>query len=92
MIAALRELRDWLDAIEHDGEDYDQGAMDAAVAIVERLIVDHEPPLPTPKAGLCYRVKTPVSRATAPPPPRPPQPQKPRHPKSQPFETRRKRA
>ena len=72
MIAALHELRDWLDALEHEPDD--QGAMDAAVAIVDRLITAHEPPLPTPAVGLCYRVPTPVSPASAPPPPPKPRP------------------
>ena len=48
MIDALRDLRDLLDGIERDGEDFDQGAMDAAISIVDRLILQHEPPLPTP--------------------------------------------
>ena len=78
MIDALHELRDWLDAIEHDPED--QGAIDQAISIVERLITAHEAPLPTPAVGACYSVKTPVSRATAPPPP---QPQKARRPANQ---------
>lgn len=93
MMAALHELRDLLDAIEHDPDD--PTAMDAAIAITERLIVAHEPPLPTPAVGLCYRVPTPVSPATAPPPPQPQQPpqqKKSRRPKSQQFEIRRKRA
>ena len=74
-MAALHELRDWLDGIERDGDDFDQGAIDAAIAIVERLIVAHEAPLPTPAAGSCYRVPTPVSPASAPPPPPPPRPE-----------------
>ena len=93
MITALHELRDLLDALEHEPDD--QGAMDAAIAIVDRLILQHEPTLPTPAVGLCYSVKTPVSRATAPPPPQPqqpPQPKKSRRPKSQQFEIKRKRA
>lgn len=95
MINELHELRDLLDEIERDGDDFDQGAMNAAFDIVDRLIVAHEPPLPTPKAGLCFSVKTPVSRATPPPPPQPQQPpqqKKSRRPKSQQFEIRRKRA
>ena len=95
MINALHELRDLLDAIERDDIDFDQGAMNAAFDIVERLILQHEPTLPTPAVGLCYSVKTPVSRATAPPPPQPqqpPQPKKSRRPKSQQFEIKRKRA
>ena len=75
MINALHELRDLLDAIERDDIDFDQGAMDAAIAIVERLIAAHERPLPTPAVGACYSVKTPVSRATAPPPPPKPRPE-----------------
>ena len=75
MIDALRDLRDWLDGIERDGEDFDQGAMDAAIAIVDRLITAHEPPLPKPAAGSCYRVPTPYSPASAPPPPPPPRPE-----------------
>ena len=94
MIDALHELRDLLDAIEHDPED--QGAIDQAISIVERLITAHEAPLPTPAVGACYSVKTPVSRATAPPPPQPqppqPQPKKSRRPKSQQFEIKRKSA
>lgn len=69
MIAALHELRDWLDAIEHDPDD--PTAMDAAIAITERLIVACERPLPTPAVGLCYRVPTPYSPASAPPKPKP---------------------
>ena len=92
MITALHELRDLLDALEHDPDD--QGAMDAAIAIVDRLIAQNEPPLPMPKAGLCYAVPTPVSPASAPPPQpqQPPQQKKPRRPKSQQFEIKRKRA
>lgn len=92
MIAALHELRDWLDAIERDGEDFDQGAMDAAVAIVDRLIAAHERPLPTPAVGSCYRVPTPYSSASAPPQKPQPQPKKSRRPKSQHFEIKRKSA
>ena len=94
VIDQLRELRDLLDSIERDDIDFDQGAMDAAIAIVDRLIAQNERPLPTPAVGSCYRVKTPVSRATAPPPPQPQQPpqQKSRRPKSQQFEIKRKRA
>ena len=73
MIDQLHELRDWLDALEHDPDD--QGAMDAAVAIVERLILQHEPPLPTPAVGACYSIPTPYSPASAPPPPPPPRPE-----------------
>ena len=69
MIDALHELRDLLDAIEHDPED--QGAIDQAISTVERLILQHEPPLPQPAAGSCYRVPTPYSPASAPPPPKP---------------------
>ena len=93
MISQLRELRDLLDALERDADD--QCAIDQAISIVERLILQHEPTLPTPAVGLCYSVKTPVSRATAPPPPQPqqpPQPKKSRRPKSQQFEIKRKRA
>ena len=75
MIDQLRELRDLLDGIERDGEDFDQGAMDAAIAITERLILQHEQPLPAPVVGLCYSVKTPVSPASAPPPPPKPRPE-----------------
>ena len=75
MIDALHELRDLLDGIERDGEDFDQGAMDAAIAITERLILQHERPLPAPVVGLCYSVKTPVSPASAPPPPPKPRPE-----------------
>ena len=96
MIDQLHELRDLLDSIERDDIDFDQGAMDAAIAIVDRLILQHERPLPTPAVGLCYRVKTPVSPASAPPPQpqpqQPPQQKKPRRPKSQQFEIKRKRA
>ena len=93
MIAALHELRDLLDAIERAGEDFDQGAMDAAISIVDRLILQHEPPLPTPVVGLCYSVKTPVSpAAAAAAPPQKPQPKKSRRPKSQQFEIKRKSA
>ena len=74
MISQLRELRDLLDSIERDGEDFDQGAMDAAIEIVDRLILQHEPPLQQPAVGLCYRVPTPVSPASAPPPPPKPRP------------------
>ena len=81
MMAALHELRDWLDSIERDDIDFDQGAMDAAIAIVDRLIVQNERPLPTPAVGLCYRVPTPYSPASAPPPP--PKPQKARRPANQ---------
>ena len=87
MIAALHELRDWLDALEHDPDD--PTAMDAAIAITDRLIVGHERPLPTPAVGLCYRVPTPYSPASAPPQP---QPKKSRRPKSRQFEIRRKSA
>ena len=75
MISQLRELRDLLDSIERDDIDFDQGAMDAAIAIVDRLITAHEAPLPQPAAGSCYRVPTPVSPASAPPPPPPPRPE-----------------
>ena len=97
MIEELRELRDLLDAIERDGEDFDQGAMDAAISIVETLILANERPLPTPAKGLCYAVPTPYSPASAPPPPPPPQkpqpqPKKSRRPKSQQFEIKRKSA
>ena len=71
MIDQLHELRDWLDAIERDAVDLDQGAIDAAISIVESLIVACEPPLPTPDVGLCYRVPTPFSPASAPPKPKP---------------------
>ena len=71
MINELHELRDLLDEIERDGDDFDQGAMNAAFDIVERLILQHEPTLPTPAVGLCYSVKTPFSPASAPPPPKP---------------------
>ena len=47
MINELHELRDLLDEIERDGDDFDQGAMNAAFDIVERLILQHEPTLPT---------------------------------------------
>ncbi len=93
MINELHELRDLLDALEHEPDD--QGAIDQAISIVERLILQHEPTLPTPAVGLCYRVPTPVSPATAPPPPKqqqPPQQKKSRRPKSQQFEIRRKSA
>ena len=73
MIDALHELRDLLDAIEHDPED--QGAIDQAISIVERLITAHEPPLPTPKTGLCYSIPTPYSPASEPPPPPKPRPE-----------------
>ena len=69
MIDTLHELRDLLDALEHDPDD--QGAIDQAISIVERLILRHEPPLPIPGVGLCYSVKTPFSPASAPPPPKP---------------------
>ena len=75
MIDALHELRDLLNEIERDGDDFDQGAMNAAFDIVDRLILQHEPPLPTPAVGLCYRVPTPVSPASAPPPPPKPRPE-----------------
>ena len=74
MIDQLHELRDLLDSIERDDIDFDQGAMDAAIAIVDRLILQHERPLPTPAVGLCYAVPTPVSPASAPPPPPKPRP------------------
>ena len=90
MIAALHELRDWLDAIEHDPDD--PTAIDQAISIVDRLIVACERPLPTPAVGLCYRVPTPYSPASAPPQKPPPQPKKSRRPKSQQFEIRRKSA
>jgi len=73
MIAALHELRDWLDAIEHDPDD--PTAIDQAISIVDRLIVAHEPPLPQPAVGSCYRVPTPVSPASEPPPPPKPRPE-----------------
>lgn len=95
MIEELRELRDLLDGIERDAVDLDQGAIDAAISIVESLIVANEKPLPTAAVGACYRVPTPFSPATAPPPPpqKPqPQPKKSRRPKSQQFEIKRKRA
>ena len=69
MIDALHELRDLLDALEHEPDD--QCAIDQAISIVDRLILQHEPPLPTPDVGLCYRVPTPFSPATAPPKPKP---------------------
>ena len=75
MIDALHELHDLLDSIERDDIDFDQGAMDAAIAIVDRLITAHEAPLPTPAVGLCYRVKTPFSPASEPPPPPKPRPE-----------------
>lgn len=81
MIAALHELRDWLDAIEHDPDD--PTAIDQAISIVDRLIVACERPLPTPAMGLCYSVPTPYSPASTPPPP--PPPPKPR-PENQRFE------
>ena len=87
MITLLRELRDLLDGIERDGEDFDQGAMDAAIAITERLILQHEPPLPAPAVGACYSVPTPYSPASAPPQKPQPQPKKSRRP-----EIRRKSA
>lgn len=93
MIGQLHELRDWLDAIEHDPDD--PTAIDHAISIVDRLILQHEPPLPTPVVGACYAVPTPYSPASAPPPPPPPQkpqPKKSRRPKSQQFEIRRKSA
>ena len=65
MISQLRELRDLLDALERDADD--QCAIDQAISIVERLILQHEPPLPKPAVGLCYRVPTPFSPASAPP-------------------------
>ena len=71
MIDALRELRDLLDGIERDGEDFDQGAMDAAISIVETLILANERPLPTADVGACYSVPTPYSPASAPPKPKP---------------------
>ena len=91
MIDALHELRDLLDGIERDGEDFDQGAMDAAIAITERLILQHEPTLPIPAVNSVYNVPTPYSPAAEPPPP--PKPQKSRRPKSQQFEinSRKKR-
>ena len=95
MINALRDLRDLLDGIERDGDDFDQGAMNAAIAIVERLIVAHEPPLPIPAVNSVYSVPTPYSPASAPPPPPPPPPQqqqKSRRPRSQHFEIKRKSA
>ena len=88
MIDALHELRDLLDGIERDGEDFDQGAMDAAIAITERLIVACERPLPTPDVGLCYSVPTPYSPAAEPPPPKP---QKSRRPANQSPTLSRKR-
>ena len=89
MITALHELRDLLDTIERDDIDFDQGAMDAAIAITERLIVVCERPLPTPAVGACYAVKTPFSPASAPPPPKP---QKSRRPANQsPTLSRKKR-
>ena len=87
MIEALHELRDLLDALEHEPDD--QGAIDQAISIVERLILQHEPPLPTPAVGLCYRVPTPFSPASAPPPP--PKPQKSRRPANQSPTLSRKR-
>ena len=90
MIDTLHELRDLLDALEHEPDD--QGAIDQAISIVERLILQHEPTLPTPAVGACYSVPTPFSPASAPPPPPQPQPKKSRRPKSQQFEIRRKRA
>ena len=69
MIGQLHELRDWLDAIEHDPDD--PTAIDQAISIVERLILQHEPSLPTPAVGACYSVPTPYSPATAPPKPKP---------------------
>ena len=89
MIEELRELRDLLDGIERDGEDFDQGAMDAAIAITERLILQHEPPLPAPAVGACYSIPTPFSPASAPPPP--PKPQKSRRPANQSPTLSRKR-
>ena len=75
MIDQLHELRDWLDAIEHDPDD--PTAMDAAISITERLIVACEPPLPTPDVGLCYSIPTPFSPASAPPPPPKPKAKRP---------------
>ena len=98
MIDQLRELRDYLEAIALVPDDVDNALIDGALDIVDRLIVAHERPLPTPAVGACYSVKTPVSRATAPPPPQPQQPPQPpqqkksRRPKSQQFEIRRKSA
>ncbi len=85
MIDQLRELRDLLDGIEREAVDLDQGAMDAAISIVESLIVANEKPLPTPAMGLCYSVKTPVSPAAEPPP-------KAKRPENQHFEIKRKAA
>ena len=89
-MAALHELRDWLDALEHDPDD--PTAIDQAISIVDRLIVAHERPLPTPAVGLCYRVPTPYSPASESPPPQPPRQKKSRRPESQQFEIKRKRA
>ena len=68
MIDALRDLRDLLDGIERDGEDFDQGAMDAAISIVDRLILQHEPPLAISAVNSVYSVPTPFSPAAAAPP------------------------
>ena len=92
MINELHELRDLLDEIERDGDDFDQGAIDRAFDIVDALILRNEEPLAISAVGLCYRVPTPVSPASAPPQKPQPQPKKSRRPKSQQFEIRRKRA
>ncbi len=92
MISQLRELRDLLDSIERDDIDFDQGAMDAAISIVETLILANERPLPIPAVNSVYSVKTPVSPAAAAAAPQQPQPQKPRRPKSRQFEIKRKSA
>ena len=91
MITLLRELRDLLDGIERDGEDFDQGAMDAAIAITERLIVACERPLPVPAVGACYSVPTPYSPAAEPPPPPPPKPKAKRPENQRPSLSNRKR-
>ena len=68
MISELHRLRDTLDYIHtwRDGDDIDPSAIDAALDIIERLLIQHERPDPIAPVGNCYRLPTP------PPPPQPP--------------------
>lgn len=63
MIQDLHKLRDLLQALEYVGSD-DPAVINEAISITERLIQQHEKPVPVDAVGLCYRLPTP-------PPPKP---------------------
>ena len=65
MIEELRRLRDLLDAIDRqfdDPDDRDPVAIDEALAIVDRLLHQHERPAPV-KVNACMRLPTPPAPA-----------------------------